>query len=59
MRRKKPLYGFDKSDNDNWVRWEAVVYSGAVECEPHLRVEETPESRRGEMWTRAGGKMAR
>ena len=55
------MYVFDKTDNGNWVREEAVVDSGAVECVtsqkriPHLRVEETPESRRRETWTCAGG----
>ena len=49
------------SDNAKWSRAEAVLDSGAVECVtsrkrmPHLRVEETPESRRGETWTCAGG----
>ena len=52
---------FDKSDTGKWVREEAVVDSGAVECMtsrkrmPHLTVEETPESRRGDTWTYAGG----
>ena len=51
---------FHKSDNGKWIREEAVVDSGAVECVtskkriPHLRVEEAPESRRGETWTCAG-----
>ena len=26
------MYVFDKSDNDKWVREEAVVDNGAVEC---------------------------
>ena len=44
---------FDKWANGKWVREEAVVDSCAVECvtsrkrQPLLRVEETPESRRG------------
>ena len=52
---------FDKSDNGKWIREEAVVDSGAVECVaskkrmPHLRLEETPESRRAETWTCGGG----
>ena len=51
---EEPIYMFDKSDNGKRIREEAVVDSGAVECVtvkkrlPHLRVEETPESRRGE-----------
>ena len=51
----------DKSDTGKWVSEEAVVDSGSVECVtsknrmPHLRVEETPESRRGETWSCAGG----
>ena len=54
---------FDKSDNGKWIREEAVVDSGAVECVaskkrmPHLRVEETPESRRAETWTCGGGRQ--
>jgi hypothetical protein len=45
-----------------WVREEAVVDSGAVDCAMtretmlHLEVEPTPESRRGETWSCAGGK---
>ena len=45
------MYVFDQSDNGRWIREEAVVDSGVVECVtskkgmPHLRVEETPESR--------------
>ena len=50
-----------ESDNRKRVRGDAVDDSVAVECVtcrkrmPHLRVEETPESRRGETWTGAGG----
>ena len=42
---------FDKTDDGKWVREEAVVDSGAVECVtskkrmPRLKVEEAPESR--------------
>ena len=50
---EEPIFVFDKSDNDKWIRKEAVVDSCAVECVtlkqrmPHMRVEEeTPESRR-------------
>ena len=49
-----PINVFDRSDNGKWIREEAVVDSGAAECVtskkriPHLRGEETPESRRGE-----------
>ena len=56
---------FDKSDTGKWVSEEAVVESGSVECVtsknrmPHLRVEETPESRRGETCTCAGGTRSR
>ena len=56
-----PVYVFDKSDTGKWIREEAVVGSGAVECvtskkrKPHLRAEETSESRRGESWRCAGG----
>ena len=52
---------FDKSDNGKWIREKAVVDSSAVECVtskkrmPHLRVEDTPESRRRETRTCAGG----
>ena len=55
------IYLFNKSDNGKWVRDEVVVDSGAVECVtskkrmPHMRVEKTPEPRRGETWTCAGG----
>ena len=58
---EEPIYVFDKSDNGTWIKEEVVVDSGAVECATskkrmlHLRVEETPESRRGETWTCAGG----
>ena len=58
---EEPTYVFDKSDNGKWIREEAVVDSCAVECVtskkrmPHVRVQETPESRRGETWTCAGG----
>ena len=53
---EEQFFVFDKSDTGKWVREEAVVDSGAVECVtskktmPHLRVEGTPESRRGETW---------
>ena len=58
---EEPMYVFDKSDNGKWIREETVVDRGAVECVtsrkrmPHVRLEETPESRRGETWTCAGG----
>ena len=58
---EEPIYVFDKSDNGKWITEEAVVDSGAVECVvskkrmPHLRVEETPESRRRKTRTCAGG----
>ena len=58
---EEPTHVFDQSDNGKWLREEAVVDSGAVECVtskkrmPHLRAEETPESRRGETCTCAGG----
>ena len=56
-----PIYVFDDNENGRWIKEEAVVDSGAVECVksrnrvPHFKVEETPESRRGETWTCAGG----
>ena len=59
-----PRYVFDDNENGRWIKEEAVVDS-AVECVtsrkrvPHLKVEETPESRRGETWTCAGGKKGR
>ena len=61
----EPTYVFDKSDTGKWIREDAVVDSGAFECVtskeimPHLTVEETPESRRGETWTCAGGNEIR
>ena len=51
---EEPTYVLDKSDSCKWIKEEAVVDSGAVECVtskktmPHERLEETPESRRGE-----------
>ena len=57
-----PIYVFDDDENGRWIKEEAVVDSGAVGCVtsrnrvPHLQVEETPESRRGETWTCAGGR---
>ena len=57
-----PIYVFDDKENGRWIKEEAVVDSGAVECVtnrnrvPHLKVEETPGRRRGETWTCAGGK---
>ena len=58
-----PKNVFDDNENGRWIKEEAVVDSGAVECVtsrrkrvPHFKVEETPESRRGETWTRAGRK---
>ena len=45
-----------------WVKEEAVVDSGAIDCVtnrkrfPHLKVQETAESRRGDTWSCAGGK---
>ena len=57
-----PIYVFDDDENGRWIKEEAVVDSGAVECVtsrnrvPHLKVEETPGSRRGETWTCAGGR---
>ena len=44
---------FYDNENGRGIKEEAVVDSGAVECVtsrmrvPHLKVEETPESRRG------------
>ena len=29
---EEPIYVFDKSDHGKWIREEAVVDSGAVEC---------------------------
>ena len=58
---EEPMYVFDKSDNGRWIRQEAAVDSGAVECVTskkrmlHL-IEETPESR-GETRTCAGGNV--
>ena len=46
---------------EEWVIEEAVIDSGVVACVaskkrmPHLRIEETPESRPGETWKCAGG----
>ena len=57
-----PIYVFDDTENGRWIKEVAVVDSGAVECVtskkrvPHLKVGETPESKRGETWTCAGGK---
>ena len=45
-----------------WVKEEGVVDSGAVDCVmnknrfPHLAIEPTPESMRGDTWSCAGGK---
>ena len=56
-----PKKVFDDNENGRWIKEEAVVDSGAVECVarrmrvPHLKVEETPQSRRGETWMCAGG----
>ena len=42
-----PIYVFDDNENGRWIKEEAVVDSGAVECVtsrnrvPHLKVEET------------------
>ena len=58
---EEPKNVIDKSDSSKWIREEAVVDSGSVECVTskkrmlYLRVEGTPESRRGETWTCAGG----
>ena len=44
-----PKNVFDDNENGRWIKEEAVVDSGAVECftsrkrVPHLKVEETPE----------------
>ena len=49
-------------DGFMWHKEEAVVDSGAIDCVtsrrrfPHLKVQATPESERGESWTCAGGK---
>ena len=49
-------------DGYTWQREEAIVDSGAFDCVtsrkrfPHLKVQATPESERGENWTCAGGK---
>ena len=57
-----PLYVVDDTNRGRWIKEEAVVDSGAVECVasrervPHLRVEETLQSMRGEIWTCAGEK---
>ena len=57
-----PIHVFDDNENGRWIKGEAVVDSVAVDCAtsrkrvPRLKVEETPESRRGETWTCAGGK---
>ena len=51
-----------KDEGFTWVKEEAAVDSGAVDCVankkrfPHLNVTPTPESIRGESWTCAGGK---
>ena len=52
-----PICDLHDTDRRKWIREEAVVDSGTVECVTsrervaHLMVEETPESRRGETWT--------
>ena len=57
-----PIYVVDDTNTGTWTKEEAVVDKGAVECVtsgkrvPHLKVEETPESRRGETWACVGGK---
>ena len=38
---------FDNSDNGKWIREEAVVDSGAVECVTSKRINAALESRRG------------
>ena len=49
-----PIHVVDHTNHGKWIKEEAVVDSGAVECVttrkrvPHLKVEETPDSRRGE-----------
>jgi len=56
-------YILECHDNEDfqWVKEEAAVDSGAVDCVanrdrfPHLEVFDTPESLRGEHWTSAGG----
>ena len=46
---KAPIYVFDDNENGTWIKEEAVVDSGAVECVtsrkrvPHLKVEITPD----------------
>ena len=57
-----PLYVVDDTNRGRWIKEEAVVDSGAVECVaslkrvPRLRVEDTPQSMRGEIRTCAGKK---
>ena len=49
-----PIYVFDDNESGRWIKEEAVFDSGAVkrvarrERVPHLKVDESPESRRGE-----------
>ena len=51
----------DDTNRGNWIKEEAVVGSGAIECVtsrrrvPHLKVEETPELWCGATWTCGGG----
>ena len=55
--KQRHQYVLDDTDRGKWIKEEAVVDSGTVECVtsrervPHLKVEDTPESRRVETWT--------
>ena len=60
-----PTCVHNDTDRGNWIKQEAAGDSGTVECVtgrervPHLKVEETQESSRGETWTCAGGREMR
>ena len=55
----------DEDEGFVWVKEEAAVDSGAVDCVAskkrfsHLKIQPTPESERGDCWTCAGGKQIR
>ena len=60
-RQNVRLAGFELETASCWIKVEAAVDSGAVDpvinqdVVPHLQVQPTPESERGESWTAAGG----
>ena len=60
-----PICVLDDTHRCKWIKEDAMVDSGAVECitsrerVPPLKVEDTPESRRRETWSFAGVKKIR